>query len=68
MKKEKISYRKTIQMKLDHINNMECPVCKSKLKEKIENKIDNGEYDMYVLDEYFVCLNCGIMYKDIKNI
>jgi len=47
---------------------MNCPVCKSENIKHEENREDNGVcgpgYSSWIVDEYYVCKDCGVMFKD----
>ena len=51
--------------------NIKCPVCQSTKKENITKTANNGiigpGYSSWVTEEYLVCGNCGVMYKDLKK-
>ena len=48
-----------------------CPSCKSTDKEHIIKSDSNGVcgpgYHSWIIDEYFVCNNCGTMFKDLSK-
>lgn len=54
----------------DRINDMECPLCKSKDKNHIVKYVSNGVfgpgYHSKVTDDYYVCNSCGIHFSDLK--
>ena len=63
---------KAAQLKEENrIKELKCPLCYSTHKEHIIKSESNGiigpGYSSWILDEYFVCKNCGIMYKDISK-
>ena len=51
---------------------VKCPLCKSLKKTYIRDTESNGIIGpgsaSWVNDEYIVCMNCGIMYKDLSTI
>lgn len=53
------------------ISDLYCPLCKSKNKESINITKNNGiigpGYHSKLLDSYYCCKSCGIMYKDIAK-
>jgi len=55
----------------ERIDKLKCPSCKSTDKEHIIKSNSNGiigpGYHSWLIDEYFVCNNCGIMFKDISK-
>ena len=55
----------------NRFNNIECPVCKSKNKTKVEKQNNNGiigsGYSSWVTESYLVYNDCGVMYKDLKK-
>jgi C4-type Zn-finger protein len=55
----------------ERIQKIKCPSCKSTSKEHIQNCDNNGVigpgYSSWVIDEYYVCNKCGIMFKDISK-
>lgn len=67
---DKQETKKRIEEK-ERISNIECPVCKSKDKRHIVNTENNGVIGIghasWVVDDYFVCQNCGVMFKDIRK-
>ena len=56
----------------ERIDKLVCPFCKSTDKEHVIKSENNGVYgpgySSRLIDEYFVCKKCGIMYKDITKI
>lgn len=64
--KERI--RQAEQGKLD---KMKCPVCGSTNKEHVVKTNNNGVfgpgYHSWVTEDYFVCKDCGVMYKQVKK-
>lgn len=62
------------QAKLENerFDNLCCPCCKSKEKKNVvhskSNDIYGPGYHCVIIDEYLVCLNCGIMYKDLHKL
>ena len=72
-REEEIRRRKEKQRKQEEIRikNMECPVCKSKKKEHIVKNESNGimgpGFHSWEIDNYYICLDCGVMYKDLKK-
>jgi len=59
------------QIENTRIANLKCPVCKSDKKHHVIKKNNNGKYgpgySSWEIENYFVCLNCGVMFKDLKN-
>jgi uncharacterized protein YbaR (Trm112 family) len=55
----------------ERFNNIQCPVCKSTNKTNIVKTNSNGVfgpgYHSWILEEYLVCDDCGVMYKDLKR-
>jgi len=55
----------------ERINQMKCPSCKSSFKEHVIKSESNGVfgpgYYSHVTEEYYVCKECGIMYKDLNK-
>lgn len=53
------------------IDNLKCPCCKSTNKKHIVKSNDNGifgpGYKSWVIEEYFTCLDCGVMFKDVEK-
>jgi transposase-like protein len=53
------------------IENLFCPCCKSKEKSHVLKSTSNGVfgpgYHSTVTDDYYVCMNCGAHYSDIKK-
>lgn len=68
-KKEK--EEKAIKEEEDRINAIKCPSCKSTNKQLNEKRDSNGiigyGYQSWVVDAYFVCKECGTMFKDLKK-
>jgi len=56
----------------ERIKKLVCPVCKSTDKAHIiksgSNEIYGPGYCSWVLDEYYVCKECGVMYQDITKL
>src|ERR1035437_8625554 len=56
----------------ERIDKIECPLCKSTDKEHVIKSDSNGVYgpghSSWILDQYFVCKKCGVMYKDIDKL
>jgi len=52
-------------------DSIECPVCKSKNKQNVKKTDSNNIYGpgsrSWVTEEYLVCNDCGIMYKDLNK-
>lgn len=67
---DKQGTKKRIEEK-ERISNIKCPVCKSTNKKHIVRSENNGVfgpgYSSWIVDDYFVCQNCGVMFKDIKK-
>jgi hypothetical protein len=63
-----------IEAEKKRIENLKCPLCYSKSKHFKTIKIKNGPIvyggnnSKQKLAEYYICLHCGIMYVDLKNI
>ena len=53
------------------VDNLQCPVCNSIDKNIIRKTNSNGVYGpgsrSWVTEEYIICTNCGVMYKDINR-
>ena len=53
----------------DRIKQKKCPSCGSTNKKHVVKSDNNGVlgigYHSWVTDDYFYCLDCGVMYKDI---
>lgn len=66
-KKEEIEEREKERIVL-----IKCPSCESTMKRHIVKREDNGiigpGHRSWVVDEYFVCLECGTMFKDLNKI
>jgi hypothetical protein len=64
-------YLETKEKEEARIALIECPSCKSTDKEHIIESNSNGiigpGYSSWVTNEYFVCNNCGTMFKDISK-
>jgi len=62
---------KALKEEHERIGKLKCPSCDSTMKEHIVKSDNNGVfgpgYRSWVRDEYFVCLECGTMYKDINK-
>lgn len=54
------------------IDNIKCPSCKSTNKKHVIKSESNGifgpGYRSWVTEEYFVCLECGTMFKDLEKL
>lgn len=55
----------------ERFNNVKCPVCKSTNKEQVIKSKGNGiigpGYHSHVTEEYLVCKECGVMFKDLNK-
>jgi protein-arginine kinase activator protein McsA len=71
MKKENERKENDRKEEQERIDKLKCPSCKSTDKEHIIKSDSNGilgpGYHSWLIDEYFVCNNCGIMFKDISK-
>ena len=56
----------------ERIDKLPCPVCKSMDKAHIvksgSNDIIGPGYRSWVIDEYYVCNECGVMFRDLVKI
>jgi C4-type Zn-finger protein len=63
--------RDEMQFEIDRVNAIECPLCKSKDKTHYCRRDNNGVlgpgFASWILEEYFICKECGIHYSDIKK-
>jgi transposase-like protein len=68
---EKKAKEQAIKIEHERIGKLKCPSCDSTMKEHIVKSDNNGVfgpgYRSWVRDEYFVCLECGTMYKDLNK-
>lgn len=59
------------QIEYERFNAIQCPVCKSTDKANVKKTDSNGiigpGYSSWVTEEYIVCNNCGVMYKDLRK-
>ena len=50
---------------------IECPVCKSWTTKHVEKRESNDilgpGFASWVVDEYWYCKNCGVMFKNVKK-
>jgi transposase-like protein len=55
----------------ERLSNIKCPLCKSKNKNHVVKSENNGVmgpgYSSWETENYYVCLDCGIMYKDLEK-
>jgi hypothetical protein len=55
----------------ERINNIPCPACTSTNKHHHKKYENNGiigtGYSSWLIEEYLVCLQCGIHFSDIKK-
>ena len=55
----------------EQLINLKCPNCKSTKRKNVKITRSNGilgpGYHAIVDDEYFVCEECGIMFKDVQK-
>lgn len=55
----------------ERIGKIKCPSCQSTMKEHITKSDSNGiigpGYRSWIIDEYYVCKECGTMFKDINK-
>ena len=53
------------------IADLKCPSCKSKNKKYFERRDSNGiigpGYRSWIVDAYYVCQDCGTMFKDLQK-
>ncbi len=70
-KENKVRQEKAEKQRQNHFNNIECPVCKSTKKVNVvktdSNKVYGPGYSSWVTEDYLICQNCGVMYKDLKK-
>lgn len=64
---------KEIQLKeQQRINEIKCPCCSSTNKKHVIETDNNGiigpGHSSWIIEEYFICLKCGIMFKDIDKL
>ena len=63
--------KKARQEEENRIQKLECPFCKSTSKEHIvktgSNDVYGPGYLSWIIDEYYYCLKCGVMYKDLNK-
>lgn len=63
--------KKKEQEEKERINNIPCPTCKSTNKHHHKKYENNGiigpGYSSWLIEEYLVCLQCGIHFSDINN-
>ena len=71
LKAEREAKEKVRKEEEDRIKKIKCPSCKSTSKEHIEKRENNGiigpGYSSWIIDEYFVCKECGTMFKDLNK-
>ena len=62
---------KALKEEEERIGKIICPSCKSTSKEHIVksegNDIYGPGYRSWIIDEYYVCKECGTMYKDLNK-
>jgi len=70
IEEEKEAYENWWKNENARIDNIECPLCKSKEKQNIKKTNSNGiigpGHSSWVTEEYLVCGKCGVMYKDLN--
>jgi hypothetical protein len=53
------------------IDSLECPLCKSVEKHRHRQTGTNGILgpgrSSWTIEDYFICLGCGVHYSDLKN-
>lgn len=68
---EREAKEKAKKIEQERIDNIKCPSCKSTSKKHIVKTDSNGiigpGYCSWIIEEYFVCKECGTMYKDINK-
>jgi transposase-like protein len=68
---EQESKRKKEEEEKERINKIPCPVCKSTNKHHHTKYENNGimgpGYSSWLVDEYLVCLQCGIHFSDLRK-
>ena len=70
-RKKEEAAKRAIAREERRVKNMKCPVCQSTKKEHVVKTDNNGVFGpgghSWVTEEYYVCKNCGAMYKDLKK-
>lgn len=60
-----------IRQEQQRITDLQCPACKSTNKNHHEKRNDNGiigpGYSSWIIEEYYVCKECGCMFKDLNK-
>lgn len=55
----------------ERLDKISCPLCKSHKKENVVQSQSNGIIgpgsSSWVTESYLVCLDCGVMYKDLEE-
>jgi transposase-like protein len=66
------AFREAKEAEEQRIAAIQCPTCKSTDKEHIIKSDSNGVcgpgYHSWIIDEYFVCNECGTMFKDLSKL
>lgn len=70
MKERKKANERVQKLEEGKLNDVKCPVCKSTNKKHVVHRENNGVlgsgYASWITDDYFVCQDCGVMFKNIK--
>lgn len=68
---EKAKEEKERKDEQERVKNLSCPVCKSTNKNDVRKTGDNGIIGpgsrYWVTEEYYYCMDCGVMFKDINK-
>ena len=73
LEKENLKKKEEENKKLEkeRIDNLGCPLCKSKEKKIVKYSESNGVcgsgYYSNIIFEFYICQNCGIVYKDLNK-
>lgn len=64
--------RKAAEAERARIDAIECPVCKSTAKAEFAQRNNNGViglgYASWMIQEYLICLDCGVHYHDLEKL
>lgn len=67
----KKKYEKEVEKENKRIEKLECPCCKSKIKERHIQSSNNGIYGSgfhsTTIEDYYICSGCGVHFTDLNK-
>jgi transposase-like protein len=69
--KDQKRYKREVAAEEKRLKSLACPCCKSKERKSVVISKNNGiigpGYHSHILQEYYVCQNCGVMFVDLNK-